>query len=87
MVTSAATFAFFMSSQSSLAYRTRQPSNPVDTILVGTVIRTDGLTMSEWANQQLDNPTTSLLVPRHTTLGGTGQSAFKQEWERRKSQN
>ncbi|GAA5961631.1 hypothetical protein JCM3765_002657 [Sporobolomyces pararoseus] len=58
MLSSGATFAFFMS--------------------IGSVIRTDGLTMNEWAKLQLEHhqpiPSSSLLV---------SQSPIMQQWRRR----
>lgn len=57
MLSSGATFAFFMSSPS-LPPSSLPSLSPADTPslrhrTVGTVIRTDGLTMQEWAAQQV----------------------------------
>ncbi|KAL8279245.1 hypothetical protein RQP46_008282 [Phenoliferia psychrophenolica] len=64
MLTSAATFAFFMS--------------------IGTVIRTDGLTMREWAEEQVKQGRGTFLVAPSPAIGGIGGSPVLREWERRR---
>lgn len=62
MLSSAATFAFFMS--------------------IGTVIRTDGLTMSEWAQREINQGRT-ISSPSHAAALGGVASPVLVEWRRR----
>ncbi|GAA5908887.1 Mgr2p [Sporobolomyces salmoneus] len=61
MLSSGATFAFFMS--------------------IGSVIRTDGLTMNEWAQLQIDQGK-AVGVPTYTQ-NAVAQSPIMQSWRRR----
>lgn len=61
MLSSGATFAFFMS--------------------IGSVIRTEGLTMNEWAQQQIDQGRV-VGVPNYTR-NAVLESPIMQQWRRR----
>lgn len=73
MLTSSATFAFFMSSQSSCpASYVPDYCTDGNATTVGSVIRTDGLTMREWAEMQVVQGRVPLGVMANSTGGNGG---------------
>ena len=56
----------------------------LETKTVGTVIRTDGLTMKEWAEQEIAAGRGGMIGMSSSSNGGNGGSAILREWERRR---